>query len=155
MGQHIVIPAYQLEADISTITNASSSSFTITINNIYGPSTTPPVTYPTSLLPMMIKGTASTAGDLTCFITDRCSYTVSGNTLTWNWKGNSRISGSDITNQTPFSIPATAAGALYYRFVAAIDLSTSDVNFTNRGYKSANILLNGQVPQKARLTTYQ
>jgi hypothetical protein len=47
------------------------------------------------------------------------------------------------------------AGASYYRFVAAIDLSTSDVNYTNRGYKSANILLNGQVPQKARLTTYQ
>jgi hypothetical protein len=62
---------------------------------------------------------------------------------------------TDITNPKPFSIPATADGALYYRFVAAIDLSTSDPKYSNRGYKAANILLNGQVPYKARLTTYQ
>ncbi len=62
---------------------------------------------------------------------------------------------NDITNPRPFSIPTTPAGALYYRFVAAIDLSTSDPKYSKRGYKSANILLNGQVPFKARLTTYQ
>ena len=55
---------------------------------------------------------------------------------------------TDITNPKPFSTPTTPAGALYYRFVAAIDLSTSDLSYTNRGYKSANILLNGQVPYK-------
>jgi hypothetical protein len=106
-------------------------------------------------LPIDINGTGSTAGDVICFVTDRCSYTVANSTLNWNWKGNTRIAGSDITNQTPFSFPTTPAGALYTRFVAAIDLSTSDVNYSNRGYKSANILLNGQVPQKTRLTTYQ
>jgi hypothetical protein len=63
--------------------------------------------------------------------------------------------GNDITNATPFSTPLTPAGALYSRFVAAIDLSTSDLHYSNRGYKAANILLNGQVPFKARLTTYQ
>ena len=62
---------------------------------------------------------------------------------------------NDITNPKPFSTPNTPAGALYYRFVAAIDLSTSDLNYSNRGFKSANILLNGQVPLRTRLTTYQ
>ncbi len=88
-------------------------------------------------------------------MTDRCSYTVSNNTLTWNWQGGQRPAGNDITNATPFNTPVTPAGALYYRFVAAINLSTSDLAYSNRGYKSANILLNGQVPMRARLTTYQ
>ncbi len=105
-------------------------------------------------LPVNIRGTDSTAGDLVCFITDRCSYTVVNHQLLWNWKG-SRVMSDDITNLTPFSIPVTPAGALYSRFVAAVDLSTSDLKYNNRGYKSANILLNGQVPYKARLTTYQ
>ena len=154
VGQHIIIPSHQIEGDIKAV-GGTTNAFVVTLKNIYGPSVTPPVTYPSQTLPVDINGTASAAGDVTCFITDRCSYTVANNTLNWNFKGNARVSGSDITNQTPFSIPKTEAGALYYRFVAAIDLSTSDVNYSNRGYKSANILLNGQVPQKARLTTYQ
>jgi hypothetical protein len=62
---------------------------------------------------------------------------------------------NDITNPTPFSIPVTPAGSLYYRFVSAIDLSTADLQYNNRGFKSANVLLNGQVPMKTKLTTYQ
>ena len=75
--------------------------------------------------------------------------------LQWTNTQGTRDIVTDVTNPRPFSIPTTPAGALYYRFVAAIDLSTSDPNYSNRGYKSANILLNGQVPFKARLTTYQ
>ena len=153
-GQRVIIPAYQIEADIASV-SGSSNDFTINLSNISGPALTPPVTYPVASLPVAINGTGSSAGDVICFITDRCSYAVSNSTLTWRWKGNTKTVGNYITNSTPFSIPTTAAGALYYRFVAAIDLSTSDLQYSNRGYKSANILLNGQVPYKARLTTYQ
>jgi hypothetical protein len=156
-GQRLIIPAYQLEADISSIApNSSANNFKINVSNISGPALTPPVTYPTSSLPVAINGTGTpSAGDIVCFVTDRCSYTVSGSTLSWKWKGNTKAVGNYITNSTPFSTPTTPAGALYYRFVAAIDLSTSDVQYSNRGFKSANILLNGQVPFKSRLTTYQ
>ena len=65
------------------------------------------------------------------------------------------VMANNITSNTPFSTPNTPAGALYYRFVAAIDLSTTDPSTSNRGFKAANILLNGQVPMRARLTTYQ
>ena len=65
------------------------------------------------------------------------------------------ILGNDIISPTPFTTPNTPAGALYYRFVAAINLCTSDANYDHRGFKSANILLNGQVPMRARLTDYQ
>ena len=138
-GQHLIVPAYQIEADITAVSGATSN-FTVTLG---------------STLPVAITGTGSNAGDIVCFITDRCSYTIASNTLRWNWKGTTRTLASDITNATPFNIPTTPAGALYYSFVAAIDLSTSDAAYSNRGYKSANILLNGQVPIKAQLTTYQ
>jgi hypothetical protein len=154
VGQHLIIPSVQIEADISAV-SGGNGNFTVTLYNIYGPALTPPVTYPVSTLPIGIFGTSSTGGDVTCFITDRCSYTVANTTLSWNWKGNIKSIGNYITNSTPFSTPTTPAGALYYRFVAAIDLSTSDLQYSNRGYKSANILLNGQVPMKTRLTTYQ
>lgn len=154
-GQRLIIPAYQIEADIASVDNSSPGNPKIGLSNISGPALTPPVTYPASTLPVAIKGTGSSAGDIVCFITDRCSYAVANSTLNWRWKGNTKAVGNYITNSNPFSTPTTPAGALYYRFVAAIDLSTSDPQYSNRGYKSANILLNGQVPFKARLTTYQ
>jgi prepilin-type N-terminal cleavage/methylation domain-containing protein len=153
-GQRLIISAYQIEADIAS-TSGGNGDLTLTINNIYGPGLTPPVTYPVSTMPIAIKGTGSSAGDVTCFITDRCSYAVSNNNLNWRWKGNTKAVANYVTNSTPFSSPTTPAGAVYSRFVAAIDLSTSDTQYSNRGYKSANILLNGQVPSKTRLTTYQ
>jgi hypothetical protein len=106
-----------------------------------------------------IQGTeAPTYYNIPCFISDRCSYVVKDGALEWHGPTNKKafaLLGNDIISPTPFSIPSTPAGALYYRFVAAIDLSTADHNSTNRGFKSANILLNGQVPMRARLTTYQ
>ena len=160
-GQRLIIPAYQLEADIASVDNSSPNNPKFTVSNISGPAVTPPVTYPTSTFPNLdgkghcIRGTGSSAGDIVCFITDRCSYAVSNSNLNWRWKGNTKAVANYVTNATPFSAPTTPAGALYTRFVAAIDLSTSDTQYSNRGYKSANILLNGQVPFKTRLTTYQ
>ncbi|HEV3100368.1 MAG TPA: prepilin-type N-terminal cleavage/methylation domain-containing protein [Candidatus Udaeobacter sp.] len=154
-GQHLVIPAYEIEADIASLGNNSSNNLKVNLTKIYGPALTPAVTYPISSLPIAIRGTGSSAGDVVCFVTDRASYTVNNGALRWNWKGNNKVVANYITNSTPFSTPATPAGALYYRFISSIDLSTSDLQYSNRGYKSANILLNGQVPAKARLTTYQ
>lgn len=155
-GQRVIIPAYQIEADIASLGNNSLNDLKLNLTNISGPALTPPVTYPTNTIPLAINGTGFGAvGDVVCFITDRCSYAVAGNNLNWKWKSNTKAVANYVTNSTPFSTPTTPAGALYYRFVAAIDLSTSDTQYSNRGYKSANILLNGQVPFKTRLTTYQ
>jgi len=156
-GQRIIIPAYQIEADIASV-SGNAADFRINLSNLSGPALTPPVTYPisTGAMPLAINGTGFGAvGDVVCFITDRCSYAVAGNNLNWKWKSNTKAVANYVTNSTPFSTPTTPAGALYYRFVAAIDLSTSDTQYSNRGYKSANIMLNGQVPFKTRLTTYQ
>ena len=147
VGQRIIVPGHQIEDDIINVSGGSNNCKVTLAHN----------------LPVAIKGTGTTVGDITCYITDRCSYNVVQVTagppaeykLQWTNTQGTRDIVNDITNPRPFSIPPTAAGALYYRFVAAIDLSTSDPKYSRRGYKSANILLNGQVPYKARLTTYQ
>lgn len=147
VGQRLIVPTHQIEDAISAI-SGNNGDLRVTL---------------ATDLPVAINGTGSTVGDVVCYITDRCSYNVvlvnagppAEYKLQWTNTQGTRDIVNDITNQRPFSIPTTPAGALYYRFVAAIDLSTSDPKYSKRGYKSANILLNGQVPFKARLTTYQ
>jgi type II secretory pathway pseudopilin PulG len=153
VGQRVIVPTHQIEGDIAAV-NGASPNLQLTLTNISGPSVSPPVTYPVNTLPLAINGTGSNAGDVVCLITDRCYYAISNNRLNWSRQG-VRVMSNDVTNNTPFSTPLTPAGALYYRFVAAIDLSTSDLSYNNRGFKSANVLLNGQVPMRARLTTFQ
>jgi prepilin-type N-terminal cleavage/methylation domain-containing protein len=155
VNQRLIVPTHQIEGDITAV-SGTWDSLTITLANIPAPSPAPsPAPLPAGTkLPVRIQGTSSGLGDVVCFITDRCWYAVSNNTLLWHKQG-TRILVNDITNPLPFSTPTTPAGALYYRFVAAIDLSTSDLTYSNRGFKSANILLNGQVPMRTRLTTYQ
>ena len=151
VGQRLIVPTHQIEDDIAAVNGGANDCQVTLANNL-----------PVAILG---AGTNSSVGEIICYITDRCSYNVVQVTagppaeykLQW-----SKVSAppardivNDITNPRPFSIPLTPAGALYNRFVAAIDLSTSDPNYSRRGYKAANILLNGQVPFKTRLTTFQ
>jgi hypothetical protein len=151
VGQRLIVPTHQIEDDIAAVNGGANDCQVTLANNL-----------PVAILG---AGTNSSVGEIICYITDRCSYNVVQVTagppaeykLQW-----SKVSAppardivNDITNPRPYSIPLTPAGALYNRFVAAIDLSTSDPNYSRRGYKAANILLNGQVPFKTRLTTFQ
>ncbi|MEP6808666.1 MAG: hypothetical protein ABI992_00350 [Chthoniobacterales bacterium] len=147
VGQRLIVPTHQIESNIDVV-SGTPTNLTLTLHDN---------------LPVAIAGTSSTVGDVICYITDRCSYDVVKVSdgpppeykLRWTNTQGTRDIVNGITNPRPFSIPATPAGALYYRFVAAVDLSTADPKSTRRGYRSANILLNGQVPFRARLTTYQ
>jgi hypothetical protein len=139
-GQRLIIPGHGIEDDITAVTQNNSKNFTLTLaNNVSVP-------------------IDATMGNIPCFITDRCSYIVQNQELRWTGpttKKTFSVMGQNITSPNPFSVPPTASGALYYRFVSAIDLSTSDLKFSNRGFKSANILLNGQVPIRTRMTIKQ
>jgi hypothetical protein len=140
VGQRLVVPTHQIEDDITAV-SGSGSNITVTLAHT---------------LPVAISGT--TTYMIVALITDRCAYTVANGNLQWQGttaKKSFAVLNNDITSPLPFSTPQTPAGALYYRFVSAINLSTADTNYTNRGFKAANIFLNGQIPMKARLTTYQ
>lgn len=151
VGQRLIVPTHQIEDNIIAVNGGANDCKLTLANN----------------LTVAIKGanTNSSVGEIIAYITDRCSYDVvqvsagppAEYKLQWTKVSSppARDIATNITNPRPFSIPLTPAGALYNRFVAAVDLSTSDPKYSRRGYKAANILLNGQVPFKARLTTYQ
>lgn len=143
-GERIIVKSHQIEQDIANVTDLGGRKYGLRVANPIGAA---------------IEGTgAPTSYNIPCFIADRCSYVVKNGGLEWHGPTTKKafaLLGNDIISPTPFSIPSTPAGALYYRFVAAINLSTADSKSSNRGFKSANILLNGQVPMRARLTTYQ
>ena len=153
VGQRLIVPTHQIEDDITAVSDQGGGKYDVTLGHDIGDTNKDGV-LDANDRQLAIEGTGSSVGDVVCFITDRCSYTISNNALTWNRQG-TRIMVNDITSSAPFGTPVTPTGSLYYRFVAAIDLSTADQDYTNRGFKSANVLLNGQVPLKARLTTYQ
>lgn len=142
--ERLIVQSHQIEQDITAVADLGSGKYDLTLAAPIG---------------VAIQGTGSpTYYNIPCFIADRCSYVVNNGALEWHGPTKKKafeLLGNDIISPTPFSIPSTPAGALYYRFVAAIDLSTADSKSSNRGFKSANILLNGQVPMRARLTTYQ
>jgi prepilin-type N-terminal cleavage/methylation domain-containing protein len=154
VGQGLIVPTHQVEADIHAVQTASGApsgfqGYRITLWNFRDRP------LPNSgNLPVAISGTTSAAGDIVCFITDRYSYTITNNTLRLNFRGNSyRIgSGTASTNSNPFYIPSVLAGPASG---AAFALSTFDLAYNNRGFRSGNILFTGQVPIKAKLTTYQ
>ncbi|MDP9100318.1 MAG: hypothetical protein M3N48_15200 [Verrucomicrobiota bacterium] len=141
VGQRLIIPGHAIEDDITAVSVANNGkSYTLTLKNNV------PVPIDVSM------------GNIPCFITDRCSYIIQNQELHWTGpttKKTFSVMGQNIISPNPFSVPPTASGALYYRFVSAIDLSTSDLKFSNRGFKSANILLNGQVPIRTRMTIKQ
>jgi hypothetical protein len=151
MGQRLIVPTHEIEDDIVSVSGNAGDCWVTLANNL--------------TVPILGANTSSSVGEIICYITDRCSYNVVKVSdgpppeykLQWTRTSSppARDIVNDITNPTPFSIPSTPAGALYYRFVAAVDLSTSDPKYSKRGYKAANILLNGQVPFKTRLTIYQ
>ena len=140
VGQRLIVPTHQIEDDITAV-SGSSSGFTIPLAHN---------------LPVAITGTTNYT--IVAFVTDRCSYTVNNSSLQWRGPSTKKtfsVMGNDITSPAPFSTPLTPAGALYYRFVSAVNLSTADPAYSNRGFKAANIFLNGQIPMRARLATYQ
>ena len=143
VGQRIIIPTHQIEQDITAVSRSGLTD-TITIGSAIG-------------VPI-VTSSNGTNYNVMCFFTDRIAYVVDSGYLTYYGSTKTTsyaIMASDVTNTLPFSTPNTAAGAPYYRFVLAINISTGDPNYSNRNYKGANIILNGQVPMYARMTTYQ
>lgn len=156
-GQRLIVPFYSIEDDILAY---NSGSGVITLKN----------NLPVAIGAPMVTG--SVTNYAVCYVTDRCSYTVvcapgtqdrkNDCRGTLQWKGPVSTTrnglaklGDSITNGNPFNIALSPGGTPDYLAVTAIDLSTADGRYSKRSFKSANILLNGQVPLRARIATHQ
>ena len=132
-------PTHQVEQDITSV-SGSSGTVNVTLANDIG----------------VAVNTANGTYDIIAFVTNRVSYVVVNGQLRYYPPGtggtsNYAVLASDITNATPFSIPA----GLNNRFVAAVQLSAQDPEYAARGYLASNMFINTQIPYKVRLTTYQ
>jgi len=135
--QRLIIPTHDVDSDITAVSGNAPGTVTLTLQNP---------------LPVGITGTAGF--NIPCFTTDVCAYIVNNGALEWHSltaQPGFAVLTTGITEEQPFQTPNTG-GVGSPRVVAAIGLSTADSRTSNRGFKSANILLNGTVPTKAKLT---
>jgi hypothetical protein len=143
VGQVLIIEAIPIEQTITGV-SVSGNVSTLTLAANLGQTVT--------------VSSGSNSYNVVALINNRVTYVVNNGVLNYygiNRTGKYSTVASNVTSPTPFSIPNTPAGALYYRFVAAINLSTADPTAIARNYKSANMFLNAQVPYRSRITTYQ
>jgi hypothetical protein len=150
VGQRLVIATHQIEMQITAVSGSGTTRTLQVESNL-------PVDVKTVLYDPATNSNKDV--NVVCFITDRISYVVnaSGELRYYSptQPPQGKLMANDITSATPFSIPVTAAGAQYNRFVAAINLSTADHTTSNRGFKAANMFLNAMVPYRARLCITQ
>ncbi|MBA3960546.1 MAG: hypothetical protein H0X40_01410 [Chthoniobacterales bacterium] len=105
-----------------------------------------------------IEGQAGVNYVISAFITTRFSYAVVGSELRFyptNDVNNYKVITRNIVNATPFSVPVLQNGGLQNRFLAAINLSTVEPQFTNRGYAAVNMFISSTIPFRCRLTNSQ
>lgn len=114
-----------------------------------------------------IEGGLNTTYVITAFITRRSSYAVvrtSALSSTYigelryfpdNTAANYKVITRNLIAPTPFSIPLLAGGGLQNRYVAAVNLSTAETKFNQRGYAAVNMFINSLIPFRCRLTNTQ
>ena len=95
---------------------------------------------------------------ITAFMTYRCSYAVIGTELRYypsNSLATNKVIARNITSPTPFTIPVLSGGGLQNRYVAAVNISTVEPQFTERGYAAVNMFISSLIPFRCRLTATQ
>jgi prepilin-type N-terminal cleavage/methylation domain-containing protein len=105
-----------------------------------------------------VEGGAGTTYIITAFITARMSYAVVGTELRYfptNDPATYRVITRNVISPTPFTVPLSSGGGLQNQFLAAVNLSTVEPNFTNRGYAAVNMFISSMIPFRCRLTNTQ
>ncbi|HEY2711301.1 MAG TPA: prepilin-type N-terminal cleavage/methylation domain-containing protein [Chthoniobacterales bacterium] len=105
-----------------------------------------------------IEGQAGVSYIITGFITRRESYAVIGTELRYfpdNNLSNYSVIARNITSATPFTVPLLPGGGIQNQFLAAVNLSSVEPNYSNRGYAAVNLFINSMIPFRCRLTDTQ
>ncbi len=138
VGQRVIIPTYGVESDITAVSGTAPGSVTLTL--------TPPAPAPPPVpaaTPVPITGTAApTNYNITCFITDRCSYIVnSKGDLEWRRPASST---TPIALATGIRNAAGIAGKPFALLSTAtsIALSVRDSKSSNRAFQATDLGLN-------------
>lgn len=143
------IPSHNIELDIvSSVGVASYRQFTLAS----------PIGTAVDIAGSGIEGQSGVTYVITAFITTRLSYAVIGTELRYyptHDLATYKVLTRNIISQTPFTIPILPGGGLQNRYVAAVNLSTVEPNFTQRGYAAVNMFISSLIPFRCRLTNMQ
>jgi prepilin-type N-terminal cleavage/methylation domain-containing protein len=106
------------------------------------------------------RGNAPVAAtsNVSAFITRRVSYAVIGTELRYfpnNDLQAFRVIARNVISPTPFSILLSEQGSADFRSVAAVNLSTAEPQYSNRGYAAVNMFISSYIPFRSRLTNTQ
>lgn len=147
------IPSHDIEYDITStsVVNGSNRRFSLS---------TPATGIGTAVVISNngLESDKNTDYVITAFITTRLGYAVNGTELRYyptNNLANYKVITRNIISPTPFTVPVLASGGLQNRFVAAVNLSTVEPQFTNRGYAAVNMFISSLIPFRCRLTNTQ
>lgn len=145
------IPSHNIEYDIISSTSVGSNR----LFNLAAPAAGVGTA-------ITISGNGREGGGTTyviaAFISTRLSYAVNGTELRYyptNNLNNYKVITRNLVSPTPFTVPILASGGLQNRFVAAVNLSTVEPQFTNRGYAAVNMFISSLIPFRCRLTNKQ
>ena len=144
------IPPHNIELDIVSSTQLSANKRQFNFATPIGTAIT--------ISGNGLEGGPGTTYVITAFMTTRVSYAVIGTQLRYYPTSNLnsyKVITRNITSATPFSIPLLPNGGLQNRFVAAVNLSTVEPQFANRGYAAVNMFISSLIPFRCRLTNLQ
>ena len=143
------IPSHNIEKDItSSFSGAGFRQFSFAS----------PIGTPIDISGSGIEGQLNVSYIITAFITTRVGYAVVGSELRYyptNDKNNYKVVTRNLIDSRPFTVPVLAGGGLENRYVAAVNLSTVEPNFTQRGYAAVNMFISSLIPFRCRLTNTQ
>lgn len=66
-----------------------------------------------------------------------------------------KVIARNVTTEAPFNVLFNEQGGADFRSVAAVNLSTAEPQFSNRGYAAVNMFINSYIPFRCRLTNTQ
>jgi prepilin-type N-terminal cleavage/methylation domain-containing protein len=142
-GQRLVIANHELEIDIANNSAGSGNQTLTLVENL---------TNPINL--DLDDGMGTTHVRVVGLIMDRVSYRIKdGELLYTSRSGVTSTLARDITSPQPFTRPTNSSGNPNSRSIAAVNLSTGAKGKKKRKYRSADIVLNAEVPARALLCT--
>jgi type II secretory pathway pseudopilin PulG len=159
VGARLIVPAFETEYDISSVSVSGSIAACTLSSNISN----------------TMQGNVQ---NIPCFFTQRVYYYVNGPpnymsggvsitpplTLTYigvNRTSSYSVGSEDLTSRDPFSIPTTSGSSTSpnYHALTVTGLTAEDPQTINLNsifhFSTSSILLNGQIPTYSTLTTYQ
>jgi type II secretory pathway pseudopilin PulG len=144
------ITSHNIELNVLTSTNLGGGTRRFNLSG--------PIDTDVTILATGEDGDPDTTYIISAFMTSRCSYAVIGTELRYyptNNLATFRVVARNITSPTPFTIPTLTGGGLQNRYVAAVNISTVEPQFTQRGYAAVNMFISSLIPFRCRLTTKQ